>query len=198
MNGVKILGIAASARRRGNSELLLDRLLEGARSKNALTEKILLHKLNITPCGAGGHCTKTGACHIKDDMELMYKKLKEADAVVVASPVYFGSIPGELKVMVDRCQAVWADNFIIKRRRPKPARNGVFISVSSHSNKRFFDNSREIIKIFFMVFGIRLFKHMYVPGMEDRGAVLAKKALLAKAYRLGEELAGWRQEDSMK
>lgn len=186
---MNILGIAGSARKNGNSEILLDKVLEGARSRGAVTEKIVLNRFNIKPCGGGGRCHKTGICYIKDDMTAIYKKLKNADAIIVASPVYFGSLPGQLKIMIDRCQSIWAENFIIKKKKPRLAKKGIFLSVSSHKNESFFENSRQIIEIFFMVLGIRLFRQMYIPDLEHRKDILRKKKALDNAYRYGAELA---------
>lgn len=188
-NGVKVLGIAASPRQNGNSEILLDKVLEGASSKGASTEKIVIDQLSIKPCQGCGRCHKNGICFIRDDMRRMYKKLQDADAIVVASPVYFGSITAQLKIMVDRCQCIWAKNFLLKNRRQKQVfKNGIFISVSGHNKRRFFQNSKEIVKIFFAVLGVVLFKELYVPNLEHKGDVLKKRSILDKAFRYGMSL----------
>lgn len=188
-NGVKVLGIAASPRRKGNSEILLDKVLAGAFSKGAKTKKVILNNLSIGPCQGCERCQKNGICFIRDDMSGLYKKLKAAEAIVVASPVYFGSIPAQLKLMIDRCQSLWAKNFLpayIKRKQR--LRKGIFISVSGNCQPRFFENSKEIIKIFFAVLGVELFKEVYVPGLEYQGEVLKQKSVLDKAFQYGAAL----------
>lgn len=188
-NEVKILGIAASPRRNGNSEILLDKILAGASSKGAKVEKVVLNELSIRPCQGCGRCRKKGLCYIKDDMRHIYKRLQKADVIVVASPVYFGSITAQLKMMIDRCQPVWVKNFLLKNKRQRGRyKKGIFISVSGHSNPRFFRNSREIIKIFFAVLGVKLFKELYGPGLEYKGDVLKRKAMLDEAFKHGEGL----------
>lgn len=188
-NGVKVLGIVASPRRKGNSEILLDKVLAGAFSKGAKTEKVVLNNLSIRPCQGCERCRKNGICFIKDDMRGLYKKLKEANAIVVASPVYFGSITAQLKLMIDRCQCIWVKNFLLKnRRRRQGFKKGIFISVSGHRQPRFFENSKEIIKIFFAVLGVRLFKEVYVPRLEYNGQVLKQKSVLNKAFQYGAAL----------
>lgn len=183
---MKVLGIAASPRRNGNSEILLDKVLEGASSKGAETEKIVTDELDIRPCRSEDSCRKDGKCFVDDDMGFILKKLKEADGVVVASPVYFGSLPGQLKVIIDRCQPIWVDRFILKKKRiAKTEKKGIFISTSSYKRQKFFRNSQEIIGIFFLVLGIEFFKSIYAPNLESAGEVLKKKSLLDKAFRCG-------------
>lgn len=187
--GMKVLGIAASPRRKGNSELLLDKVLEGASSSGAKTEKIVLNRLAIRPCQGCGRCRKNGLCYIKDDMQPIYKKLQDADALVVASPVYFGSITAQLKIIIDRCQSVWVKNPLLKNKRQKEKlKKGIFISVSGGNNPKFFQNSKEIVKIFFAVLGVKLFKQLYVPDLEDKGEVLERKPILDRAFRYGGKL----------
>ncbi|MFC1807622.1 flavodoxin family protein [Candidatus Omnitrophota bacterium] len=181
-----VLGIAGSGRKNGNSEILLDKVLEGAKSNGAKTEKLVLNRLNIKLCEAENHCMRKGACFINDDMTKIYKKLKTADAVVIASPVYFGSVSAQLKTLIDRCQAIWATYFILKKKRLyKGRRRGIFISTSGHNKRRFFQNSKEIVEILFMILGIDLYKELYVTNLEDPGEVLKRKKVLDKAFRSG-------------
>ena len=187
---MKVLGIAASPRRNGNSEILLDKVLAGASSKGAKVEKVILNEFSIKPCQGCGRCRKKSICCFKDDMGPLRKKLQDMDAIVVASPVYFGSVTAQLKIIIDRCQPLWVERFLLKNKRQRDRhKKGIFISVSGHNNPRFFRNSREIIKIFFAVLGVKLSKELYGPGLEDKGEVLKDKTLLDVAFRHGKSLA---------
>ena len=185
---MKVLGICASPRRNGNSEILLDKALEGAFSKGAQVEKVAINSLKIAPCNGSGSCNKNSICCIKDDMQLLYKKLKRADAIIIAAPVYFGSVPAQLKAVIDRCQSVWIENFILKKRKIKHKRKGIFICTSGRARKRFFENSKQIISIFFMVLGVKLFKELYIGNLEDKGDALKRKSALVKAFNYGVNL----------
>ena len=187
---MKILAICGSPRRRGNSEILLDRLIKGARSAGADTEKVIIERLSIIPCKGCNRCHKNARCFIRDGMDSLYKKLLSADAIAISSPVHFGSLPAKLKAMIDRCQPVWVDKFMLRKRSsPKKKRRGVFISVSGHNRKSFFRNSREIIEIFYMILDVRLTKSLYVPSMEHPGDVLKDRGALKKAFQMGAALA---------
>ena len=186
-NGVKVLGIAGSPRIGGNSEVLLDSALAGAESAGAKTEKIVLSMLKITPCDSDSFCRKNGTCYIKDDMQLVYKKLKAADAIIISSPVYFGSVTAQLKAMIDRCQVFWVNGFLLKK-KPSKKQKGLFLCVSSRDNKSYFWNSRLIIDLLFKVMKVKFTGSIYAPKLESKGDILLSKALLKRAFSKGKNL----------
>ena len=100
--GVYVLGFAGSPRRGGNSEILLDRVLEGAASKGATVEKIAVSALKISPCRNCQGCASTGRCVVQDDMQLVYPKLCRAERIVVSSPIFFGTVSAQMKALIDR------------------------------------------------------------------------------------------------
>ena len=100
---MNILAINASPRK-GNTEFMLDVLLDSARENNAETEIIELRKKNIKFCSGGDNCCpKTGRCYIDDDMPEIYKKLEQADIIILASPTYFSNVSARMKNFMDRC-----------------------------------------------------------------------------------------------
>jgi multimeric flavodoxin WrbA len=98
---MKILGICGSPRK-GNTEFLLREALKAAREKGAGTELILLREKRIEHCDGCLKCDETGECHIRDDMQEIYKKLEDADAIVLASPSYYENVTGLFKDFIDR------------------------------------------------------------------------------------------------
>ena len=104
---MKILGICGSPRE-GASEFLLKRALEELESEDSIeTIFIGVRDKEISPCKHCNHCAKTkGKCSINDDMYEIYDALREADGIILASPVHFGSISAQLKAVIDRCQAM--------------------------------------------------------------------------------------------
>jgi multimeric flavodoxin WrbA len=99
---MKILGLSFSPREQGNTELLMDKSLAGARSQGARTELYRVADKNIKPCDGCGACFKAGECHIKDDMQEVNKKLLKADGIIFGSPVYFYNITAQGKAVIDR------------------------------------------------------------------------------------------------
>jgi multimeric flavodoxin WrbA len=185
---MKVIGIAASPRRHGNSETLLDYALTGARFAGVKTEKVVLSLLDIRPCRGIGTCMEKGICHIRDDMAVLIKKIDDADGVIISSPVYFGSVTAQLKTMIDRCQGLWVKRYVLKVKRTQH-KKGAFLCISSYNNRRFFRNSREIIDILFKVLGMDFTEKLYFGGLESKDDARHNKALLKKAFRCGEGLS---------
>lgn len=103
MTAVKILAINGSPRTiRSNTRRLAQFVLEGASGAGAGTEMIDLCDLRITPCTACEGCSFNGICVFDDDVPLIADRMRNADGIVFASPVYIDNIPGQMKVFFDR------------------------------------------------------------------------------------------------
>jgi multimeric flavodoxin WrbA len=108
---MKVVGICGSPRK-GNTEWMLRKLLEGVAKGGADTELILLRGKDIKGCDGCLSCEvggkqRKGICAIQDDMQQIYPKLVEADALAFGTPVYFGMLSGSLKNFMDRTCPIW-------------------------------------------------------------------------------------------
>jgi len=99
---MKILGILGSPRLSGNSDILLDQALAGAKDAGAEVEKIVLCQKKISGCLDCQKCNETGICAIKDDMLEIHKKILEADGIIHSVPVYFWAMTAQMKAYLDR------------------------------------------------------------------------------------------------
>jgi multimeric flavodoxin WrbA len=99
---MKVLGIMGSPRIGGNSDILLDEVLAGAKEAGAEVEKIILDRKKIAGCKDCKKCNETGICVIKDDMLEIHKQILEADAIIHSVPVYFWSMTSQMKAYLDR------------------------------------------------------------------------------------------------
>ncbi len=104
---MKVLGIMGSPRVGGNSDILLDEALAGAKNTGADIEKIILNKLKISGCHDCKKCNETGICVIKDDMPGIHKKILESDAIIHSCPVYFWAMTAQMKAYLDRWCALF-------------------------------------------------------------------------------------------
>jgi multimeric flavodoxin WrbA len=107
--GKKVLVLLGSPRKKGNSAILAEQIIKGAKSEKAkIVETIYLHGKDIAPCKACMSCQKKNSkgCSIQDDMQDIYLKLIESDAWVIASPVYWFTMSAQTKIFMDRCFAL--------------------------------------------------------------------------------------------
>ncbi len=98
----KVLIVSSSPRQGGNSDLLCDQFLAGAKAAGHDVEKVALREHKINYCTGCGVCNTTHKCVLKDDMAPLLDKLVKADIIVFATPVYFYSMDGQLKTFIDR------------------------------------------------------------------------------------------------
>lgn len=97
-----VLIISASPRKNGNSDILCDRFAQGALERGHKVEKIFLASKNINYCRGCGVCNTTHRCVQKDDMAEILEKMVAADVIVLATPVYFYTMDGQMKTLIDR------------------------------------------------------------------------------------------------
>jgi len=186
---MKVLGIMGSPRRQSNTEILLDKALEGAREAGAEVEKVLVSKLKISPCLEIYACRKDGNCTIKDDMQALYAKLLEADHIVFASPIFFYGVTSQAKAVIDRCQALWVRRHVLGMgKEDKRVRRGVFISVGATQGTKLFDGAVLTVKYFFDAIGVKYSGDLLVRGIDNKGQIEEHPAALEDAFRLGQEL----------
>lgn len=108
---MKVIGICGSPRK-GNTEWMLNTFMKEAARNGLEVETLILRKLEVQQCLGCLKCeerdkTKAGDCKIKDDMQSINLKLLSADAIVLATPVYFSLLSGLLKTFLDRTTPIW-------------------------------------------------------------------------------------------
>ncbi|MFH1594287.1 MAG: flavodoxin family protein [Candidatus Omnitrophota bacterium] len=185
---MKVLGISGSPRIGGNTDVLLEKALEGARSSGAETEKIILNSLNMVPCQECVKVENDGTCQIEDDFQNVYKSIKGADTVILASPIFFGSLSAQTKVMIDRFQCHWRYRYILKKITEEKTRPGLLILVEASTRGSFLENAKSIVKNFFATAGLSYAGELLCQGIDEKGAILSHPDLLDKATKLGKAL----------
>jgi len=186
---MRVLGIMGSPRKHSNTEILLDKALEGASDAGAEIEKVLVSRLKISPCLEIYACFKDGKCTIRDDMQPLYDKLLEADHIVLASPIFFYGVTAQAKALIDRCQALWARQHVLGiGKEDKRVRRGVFISVGATRGEKLFDGAVLTVKYFFDAVGVKYSGDLLIRGIDDKAQIKERPPALEDAFRLGQEL----------
>ncbi len=187
---MRVLGIAGSPRRGGNTDLLLAEVMKGAESKGAEVKTIILNNLKITPCQHCDACFEKGKCRIKDDMQMVHKELERADRIVLASPIQFMGVTAQTKAMIDRCQALWARKYILKKPPlgDRRGRRGLFVSVGGMKLANLFEPSLAIVKSLFKVLDVTYAGDLLFPGVDEKGAIKNHPDALKQAFAAGQRL----------
>lgn len=183
----KVLVILGSPRRKGNSAILADQIIKGAVAEKATVESVFLHGLQIAACQACMKCQRkhSAGCATRDDMQDIYRKLVEADAWVIASPVYWFTMSAQTKIFMDRCFALPAyaeDPFSGKR---------IAIAMAYGGDDPFDSGCTNALRTFQDAFG---YTQSPIVGMVyghamDSGEIKSNNNLLKEAFELGRKLA---------
>ena len=184
-----LLAIAPSPRRNGNSETLLNEFCRAAKDQGWEVDMIRVNSMNFKPCQACDACAKDGKCIVQDDMQDIYPKMAAADALVVASPVTFGSMNAQLKMFIDRFQCWWHAKYNLENPlvSEEENRQGFFICVGALKRKRYCENAEEIIKVFFHNINYKLADSLFFRGYDEKGAILEDPDALAETYQAGKD-----------
>lgn len=189
---LKVLGIAGSPRRDGNTDHLLQQVIAGASSQGAETKTVTLSELNISPCRHCDGCIKTGKCVVDDDMQWLHIDLREADHIVLASPIFFMGVTAQTKAMIDRCQALWVIKYVLKLPvaiNPGKERKGIFISVGGTRLRNLFEPAIATVKSWFTTLDISYAGELVFSGIDKREIIHLHPTALKDALSIGQKLA---------
>lgn len=172
-----ILVLSGSPRKGGNSDLLCDEFIRGAKESGNEVQKIFLRDKKIGYCTACYYCRDTGnGCAIKDDMTGILDKMLAADVIVMASPVYFYSIDAQMKTVIDRTVAKWRE---IKNKE------FYYIMTAAENDKSAMDCTLECFRgLAVCLDGSREMGVIYGTGVYEAGAVRDTSAY-KEAYEMG-------------
>jgi len=189
---MRILAIAGSPRRGGNTDTLLERAIAGAQDAGAEVELVVLSRLKVAPCIECNRCYETGRCAVKDDYQALYDKTLQADGIMFAAPIFFMDVSAWAKAFIDRFQCLWALRYILKQPVPLPPgghrRRAIFLSTAGSPRTKF-EYTMPTVRSFLATIDAALIGSLCVNAMDDMGDVAQHPELLEQAYALGAQLA---------
>lgn len=173
----KIIILVGSVRKNGNTDLLARAFADGARIKNEV-EILSVADYKVNPCIGCNSCfqRENHECFQQDDMKIIYGKLKNADIVVVASPVYFYGISAQLKAVVDRLHTPMRNEFHLKKL--------ALLLVGAAILPELFDAIKVQYQLILNFFHLEDGGMVLVSGVKDIGDIKENPAL-QEAYELG-------------
>jgi len=188
---MNILSFMGSPRLNGNTDILLDHILKGAKLKGANVKKIKLITLKYRGCIECGECENNGICSLKDDFSPFYKDIISSDVIIIASPIFFYNITSLTQMVIERAQALWIAKYRLTKainNQSKQSKIGIFVSVGATKGQRLFEGANLVVRYFFDAIGVKKVSSFLVKGVEKKGNILKQKELLDDAIKFGEEI----------
>jgi len=175
-----IIGLQGSPRKKGNTNYLLSTFMDAAEKSGARTLTIDVTKKNVVPCKEYTVCEKKGFCPIDDDVrDEIYPLLRQADIVVVATPIFFYNMSAQLKAVIDRCQTFWARKYKLKLKDPGAnMRRGFLLSVGATKGKNLFEGLQLTTQYFFDAIWAKFEGSLTYRGIEGPNDMAAHPTVL--------------------
>jgi multimeric flavodoxin WrbA len=179
---MNILGVIGSPRVGGNTDRVVDKILEGATCGNATTSKIHLSKLRITPCRGCERCKQEGRCVVNDDMAGVLEQLERSSVWVLGTPVYFLGPTAWFKAFVDRFYGARLHiDFTSKK--------AIIVVPLEDSKVATARHTVGMIRDTLVYLGVEVLADLVIPGVMKKGEVDDHPDILDRACRLGLEAA---------
>ena len=189
---VKILAIVGSPRQRANSTTLMEQVLAGAQAAGAETSVVTPWKLNISPCTACYACREDGSCTIEDDYQSVHDQILASDAIVLATPVYFGAVSAQVKPLIDRCESFWGMTRHMGVPLPFPPsgmpRKGVLIASAGQDKDMMFAGPRVTFDFMMRTLQGEIFTELLYGDLNEPAGILENPAAMENAYETGRDL----------
>lgn len=187
---VRILCFAGSPRRHGNSERLLDEFVEGAKAAGAQVDIVVAASAGVVPCRGCNACSLTGECVVRDGMDAVYPLIDAADAIAVATPVYFSTVPAILKAIYDRCQPYWARRFVLGEPSRAGKRPGACLVVGGGGDPYGSGCAVTATKSVFAVLEVKLSDEtlLQFTGVDSPSDIGRHPDVISRAREMGERL----------
>lgn len=177
----KVLIISASLRKGGNSDILADEFMKGAEENGNKVEKISLINKQIGFCIGCLVCQKTQECVIKDDAVKIAEKVKNADTIVFATPIYYYEMSGQMKTLLDRLNPLFPSDYTF--------REVYMIAAAADLNPEAMDAAQKGLQGWIACFAkAKLSGVVRGVGVTDVGDIQQNKKLLSEAYEMGKEI----------
>jgi multimeric flavodoxin WrbA len=181
----KILGIMGSPRKKGNTHILVSKILEGAKSEGGAGEILFLDDLTIRECDGCYRCWQGKECNKNDDMNKIYPKIIESAGIIFGTPVYWYGPTALIKAFLDRLVYFNCPENR-KKIKGKPAVLAIPFEEEDPATadlvKAMFEKSLQYLEM-------DLIGTIIVPGVTKRGEIIKKQNPLKEAYNLGIKLA---------
>lgn len=187
-----VLGFQGSPRRKGNTSFLLATFMQAAEKLGAQTQVIEVTRKDIIPCKELVVCENKGYCPIEDDIKAeIYPLIRQAEVVVLATPIFFFNMTAQLKAVVDRCQLFWARKYRFNLADPaNKTKRGFLLSVGASKGKSLFEGLQLSAKYFFDAIDARFAGSLTYREIEGPKDMSRHSTVIADVEKAAADLIG--------
>lgn len=185
----KITAVNASPRKGGNTEILLSSFLSGAEEAGSEIVSFVLEEMEFSPCKECEGLGNNRKCVVHDELQELFPEAEDADILVLAAPIFFGSLSAQAKMMIDRFQCHWRAKEILKIDLGQKRKKGVFLCVEASAREDFLQNAKSIVKNYFATVNAEYSAEIFCTGVDIKEAILNRPEVLEEAKALGRRLA---------
>jgi multimeric flavodoxin WrbA len=187
---MKIIAFLGSPRENGNTELLLKEAIRAIEDSGFQVHVFNLNSMSISPCQSCGGCEDTGICVFEDNMAQIHAAIREADRIILASPIYFFGVSAQAKIMIDRCQCFWCEKYLLKRQIPEGpyGRKGLLLLIGGQKREIGIQCAEATAKAFFRTVSVPEHETLGYLSVDAKGAIVNHPTALSDAYRAGKKL----------
>ncbi len=180
----KIVAFIGSPRKNGNVDTIVQQIIDGATTSSSTIKKFYLNDMNIKGCQGCLYCRKVHDCAVKDDMQIIYNEIKDADYVIIGSPVYICQVSAQTKLLLDRLYPLTEiDKSKHTPRFGKKKLIMVYTQAAPFSFlfKKYFKYTAKHLK----GMGLEHFKILIATKAFEKNSSKSNKKILDSAYKLG-------------
>lgn len=187
---MKVIAFQGSPRTGGNTDILLREALKPISAAGHEITLFTLNTMNITPCQDCGECEASGVCAIEDDMFPIYKAIREADRIILASPIFFFGLSAQTKAMIDRCQAFWCEKYLLRKpiQEGPFGRKGLLIVVGGMKKEVGIRCAEATARAFFRTVSVPVHESLGFMDIDAKGAILQHPTARTDAQEAGRKL----------
>ena len=180
-----VLIINGATRTRGNTDIIVEKIIDGIKDSGTDVELIKLREKNISNCIGCYQCMKRSTCSFDDDMTDIRKYINEIEVMILASPLYWCGVTGLMKVFLDRL-------FFYYHSKNRSLIAGKQAIIVTPMNQKDIGVESELLVEFyrrlFNCLGVGIVDMFYFNDIMEKGAVLDKPKHLEQAYSIGANL----------
>jgi multimeric flavodoxin WrbA len=182
---MKVIGIVGSPRKNGNTDTLVQAVLDGAKEAGHETAKYSLNEMKYSGCQGCGYCKNHEECRQDDDVSKLLQDMRQAGAVVFGSPIYFGQFTGQFRLMEDRMYSLIDTGF---KSRLSPGKKAVIVISQGNPDVNAFDGAVQDFARVLGMLGFEVIETIKMANGNRPDSVKERPDLLEKAKAAGKSL----------